>query len=242
MAAPRRAAARLRRTFHYPDDDSSADSQPDVMDEEEQEVLIQRLADENAARNAQFNTFLLALPLLTTIPYLISLLRLSAPLTSLLSITSLLSTAFLLRTQPPGVTGIPLLDAWSHPKTPRASPSASLDSSTSSISGASSSSSSSYQPVRAPVRTRRRRSSFSFVEDQKSPLETYLPYLNLGLCAVLVLTGFVTRSGERHALGHVGLGNLPAIVYVVTLIAKVVMGSVDPEKELAALRYDFKGA
>jgi len=244
MAAPRGAAARLRRTFHYPTDDDSADSQPDVMDEEEQEVIIQRLADENAARNAQFNTFLLALPLLTTIPYLISLFRLSAPLTSLLSITSLLSTAFLLHTQPPDVTGIALLDAWSHPKTPRASPSSSLASSTSSISGASSSSSSSssYQPVRSPGRTRRRRSSFSVVKDQKSPLETYLPYLNLGLCAVLVLTGFVTRSGERHALGHVGLGNLPAIVYVVTLIAKVVMGSVDPEKELAALKYDLKGA
>ncbi|KAK2044380.1 hypothetical protein LZ31DRAFT_575891 [Colletotrichum somersetense] len=244
MAAPRGAAARLRRTFHYPTDDDSADSQPDVMDEEEQEVLIQRLAEENAARNAQFNTFLLALPLLTTIPYLISLLRLSAPLTSLLSITSLLSTAFLLRTQPPGVTGIALLDSWSHPKTPRASPSSSLASSNSSISGSSSSSSSSssYQPVRIPVRTRRRRSSFSFVEAQKSPLETYLPYLNLGLCAVLVLTGLVTRSGERHALGHVGLGNLPAIVYIVTLIAKVVMGSVDPEKELAALKYDLKGA
>ncbi|EFQ33419.1 hypothetical protein CGRA01v4_00859 [Colletotrichum graminicola] len=241
MATPRGTAARLRRTFHYPTDDDSADSQADVMDEEEQEVLIQRLADENAARNAQFNTFLIALPLLTTIPYLISLFRLSAPLTSLLSITSLLSTAFLLHTQPPDVTGIALLDAWSHPKTPRGSPSSSLASSTSSISGASSSSSSSYQPVRTPGRTRRRRSSFSLVKDQKSPLETYLPYLNLGLCAVLVLTGFVTRSGERHALGQVGLGNLPAIVYVVTLIAKVVMGSVDPEKELAALKYDLKG-
>ncbi|KAK1961773.1 hypothetical protein LY78DRAFT_617142 [Colletotrichum sublineola] len=241
MAAPSRAAARLRRTFHYPTDDDSADSQPDVMDEEEQEVLIQRLADENAARNAQFNTFLLALPLLTTIPYLVSLLSLSAPLTSLLSITSLLSTAFLLRTQPPGATGIQLLDAWSNPKTPRASPSSSLASSTSSISGASSSSSS-YQPVRVPARTRRRRSSFSFAADQKSPLETYLPYLNLGLCIMLVLTGFVMRSGERHAFGYVGLGNLPAIVYAVTLVAKVIMGSVDPEKELAALKYDLKGA
>ncbi|WQF81437.1 hypothetical protein CDEST_06451 [Colletotrichum destructivum] len=243
MAEPRGAAARLRRTFHYPTDDDSADSQPEAMDEEEQEILIQRLADENAARNAQFNTLLLALPLLTTVPYIVSILRLSAPLTSLLSITSLLSTAYLLRTQPPGITGITLLDVWFRPKTPRASPSSSLASSTSSVSAASSSSSSSsYQPIRAPMRTRPRRSSFSFVEDHKSPLETYLPYLNFGLCVVLVLTGLVTRSGERHALGHVGLGNLPAIVYVVILIAKVVMGSVDPEKELAALRYDFKGA
>ncbi|KAK6226263.1 hypothetical protein QIS74_02310 [Colletotrichum tabaci] len=242
MAEPRGAAARLRRTFHYPTDDDSADSQPEAMDEEEQEILIQRLADENAARNAQFNTLLLALPLLATVPYIVSILRLSAPLTSLLSITSLLSTAYLLRTQPPGITGITLLDVWFRPKTPRVSPSSSIASSTSSVSAASSSSSSSYQPIRAPMRTRPRRSSFSFVEDHKSPLETYLPYLNFGLCVVLVLTGLVTRSGERHALGHVGLGNLPAIVYVVILIAKVVMGSVDPEKELAALRYDFKGA
>ncbi|GJD02002.1 hypothetical protein ColKHC_10827 [Colletotrichum higginsianum] len=179
MAEPRGAAARLRRTFHYPTDDDSADSQPEAMDEEA-----------------------------------------------------------------PGITGITLLDVWFRPKTPRASPSSSIASSTSSVSAASSSSSSSssYQPIRAPMRTRPRRSSFSFVEDHKSPLETYLPYLNFGLCVVLVLTGLVTRSGERHTLGHVGLGNLPAIVYVVILIAKVVMGSVDPEKELAALRYDFKGA
>ncbi|OLN95360.1 hypothetical protein CCHL11_04749 [Colletotrichum chlorophyti] len=208
------------------------------MDEEEQEILIQRLADENAARNAQFATLLLSLPLLTTIPYLISLLRLDSLLTSLLSITSLLSTAYLLHTQPPGTTGIPLLDAWARPKTPSPSPVSSLSSSVSSASGGSSSSSSSqhYRPRRP------RRSSFSFEQSTKSPLEQYLPYLNLGLCAVLVLTGALTRSGERHTFGHLGLGNLPAFVYVVILIAKVVMGSVDPEKELTALKYDYKGA
>jgi len=39
-----------------------------------------------------------------------------------------------------------------------------------------------------------------------------------------------------------GFGWLPAGVYLVVLIAKVVMGSVDPEAELGKLRYDFKGA
>ncbi|KAF9870132.1 hypothetical protein CkaCkLH20_12366 [Colletotrichum karsti] len=236
MAEPRGAAARLRRTFHYPTDDDSADSQPEAMDEEEQDLLIQRLAEENAARNAQFRTFLLALPLLTTIPYLISILRLTSMMTSLLSITSLLSTAYLLHTQPPGQTGIPFIDAWSRPKTPRASPASSLESSTSSVSGASS------QAYAGPSQRRPRRSSFSFNEEHKSPLEQYLPYLNLGLCAMLVLTGMVTKPGDRGTFGHVGLGNLPAIVYVVIIIAKVVMGSVDPEKELAALKYDYKGA
>ncbi|KAF6821245.1 hypothetical protein CSOJ01_00251 [Colletotrichum sojae] len=238
MAEPRGAAARLRRTFHYPTDDDSADSQPEAMDEEEQEQLIQRLADENAARNAQFRNLLLALPLLTTIPYLISILRLSSLLTSLLSITSLLSTAYLLHSQPPGSTGIAFVDALSRPKTPRPSPSPSLESSVSSVSGASSQ----YRPEPSQPQRRPRRSSFSFAHEHRSPLEQYLPYLNLGLCLMLVLTGMVTKSGERDTFGHVGLGNLPAIVYIVVLIAKVVMGSVDPEKELGALKYDYKGA
>lgn len=194
------------------------------------------MAKENAARNAQFRTFLLALPLLTTIPYLISLLRLSSAMASLLSITSLLSTAYLLHTQPPGQTGIAFIDAWSRPKTPHMSPASSPESSTSSVSGASS------QAHAGPSQRRPRRSSFSFNEEHKSPLEQYLPYLNLGLCVMLVLTGLVTKSEKKDAFGHVGLGNLPAIVYAVIIVAKVVMGSVDPEKELTALKYDYKGA
>ncbi|KAL0940762.1 uncharacterized protein CTRU02_203525 [Colletotrichum truncatum] len=240
MAEPRGAAARLRRTFHYPTDEDSADSQPEAIDEEEQDNLIQQLAEENAARNAQFRTFLLALPIFTTIPYLISLLRLTSLMTSLLSITSLLSTAYLLHTLPPGQTGIAFIDTWSRPKTPYTSPSSSLESSVSSVSGASSQ----YHTVAGPSSSQRRprRSSFSFNQEHKSPLELYLPYLNLGLCVMLVLTGMVTKSGVRDTFGHVGLGNLPAMVYVVILIAKVVMGSVDPEKELGALKYDYKGA
>ncbi|KAJ4173148.1 hypothetical protein NW754_012157 [Fusarium falciforme] len=61
------ATARLRRTFHYPEEDSN-DSQPEALDEQEQEDLIERLVEENAARNAQFRRLLLALPLLATIP------------------------------------------------------------------------------------------------------------------------------------------------------------------------------
>lgn len=59
---------------------------------------------------------------------------------------------------------------------------------------------------------------------------------------MLILAGLATKSTEKASFGHVGLGNLPAIVYIVVLVAKVVMGSVDPEKELAALKYGFKGA
>lgn len=87
---------------------------------------------------------------------------------------------------------------------------------------------------------RERRSSFRYVE-RKSPLEVYLPYLNLGLGAMLVLmTWAVDRSGK--ATVWAGMGYLPLVVYAVVLASKMVMSGVDPEKELSALKYDYKGA
>jgi hypothetical protein len=72
------------------------------------------------------------------------------------------------------------------------------------------------------------------------PLKQYLPYLNLGLCGVLVLLGMVL-SRKIEELWW-GFGWLPAGVYSVVLLAKWMMGSVDPEGELGGLRYRFKGA
>lgn len=111
-------------------------------------------------------------------------------------------------------------------------------------------------------RQRRRRSSLSLATPSgpghavpKSPLERWLPYLNMGLCAILVAYGLLAGRGgvaaggrgpQHHHLGGqfglLGLGNLPAIVYAVVIVAKVVMASVDPERELAVLRYGYKGA
>lgn len=86
----------------------------------------------------------------------------------------------------------------------------------------------------------------------KSPLEKHLPYLNIGLCVILMLSGVFAHGaggvedGESHRHSHqfgwLGLGNLPAIVYGVVIIAKVVMASVDPERELQKLKYEYKGA
>lgn len=39
-----------------------------------------------------------------------------------------------------------------------------------------------------------------------------------------------------------GMGYLPLVVYAIILVSKMVMGSVDPEKELSSLKYDYKGA
>lgn len=71
------------------------------------------------------------------------------------------------------------------------------------------------------------------------PLRDYLPYLNLGLGTVLALLGMVFRGREDVRWGF---GWLPLVVYGIVLLAKVVMGSVDPEAELGGLRYEFKGA
>lgn len=75
----------------------------------------------------------------------------------------------------------------------------------------------------------------------KSPLEAYLPYLNLALVGVLCLLGLVIRS-DSASFGWIGMGNLPAIVYGVVLVSKMVMASVDPESELSSLKYEYKGA
>ncbi|KAF8863497.1 hypothetical protein BDZ45DRAFT_763436 [Acephala macrosclerotiorum] len=71
------------------------------------------------------------------------------------------------------------------------------------------------------------------------PVRKYLPYLNLGLCVVLVPLGALV--GGRGEI-WMGFGWLPAGVYGVMMLAKWVMGSVDPEGELGELRYGFKGA
>jgi len=111
-------STRLRKTFHYPTDNDSTDSLPEVLDEEEQETLISSLQTENAARNTLYVRIFLALPILSSLAYLPSLTKPSTTLISLLSISSLLSTAWILYALPPGKTGIALLDAVTAPKQP----------------------------------------------------------------------------------------------------------------------------
>lgn len=72
-----------------------------------------------------------------------------------------------------------------------------------------------------------------------SPTKQYLPYLNLALCGVLALAGLVVKA-NRDILWS-GFGSVPAAVYVMVLIAKIVMASVDVG-ELEALKYGYKGA
>ena len=166
-----------------------------------------------------------------------------------MGLTSLASTAFLLFSLPPTETGVHALDNWARAGSGSPSHGQQSDSEGDGEGGLSGLSTLSLRRQR-----RRRASSFS-VAPQKSPLERHLPLLNVGLCAMLVLYGLlVQRRGggtsehydrnedHRQHFGWLGLGNLPAIVYAVVIVAKLLMANVDPERELAALKYDYKGA
>ncbi|KAI8949523.1 hypothetical protein F4801DRAFT_399952 [Xylaria longipes] len=270
----RSATTRLRRTFAYPSDTtttspsssrhlSDLDSEDDgpALDEQEQEELIQSLTHQNAARNAQFRIFLFCLPALSSIPYVLVLFGGLAGFVSrdgpesgvrkgsaadvwiaLLALSSLASTAWTLWSLPPGVTGIRVLDAWVG--------SSNDDNNTSSTTTTTTTPGSpGLGPMGANARRRRRASagshSFFWAQHHRSPLEQYLPFLNVALCGLLILAGFLSssqRSAAHQHWGHVGLANLPALIYVVVLVAKMLMGSIDPERELSALRYEYKGA
>ncbi|KAI1165458.1 hypothetical protein F5B18DRAFT_611082 [Nemania serpens] len=254
---------------HLSDDD---DDDGPALDEQEQEELIRSLVQQNAARNAQFRILLLAFPALSAVPYLLLLCGgLSGLISSrhgrggpdrgggetgsgetrrggaadvwiaLLALSSLASTAWTLWSLPPGVTGIRPLDAWT----------GSLSVSDSSLVAASGSRSRSQDHgllmMGANAQRRRRASAgsqFFWSQRHRSPLEQHLPLLNLAICGFLVLAGLLSprRSATAQHWGHVGLTNLPALIYVFVLVAKMLMGSIDPEKELSSLRYEYKGA
>ncbi|KAI0556175.1 hypothetical protein F4679DRAFT_22687 [Xylaria curta] len=263
------ATTRLRRTFAYPSDttttspsssryqsDIDSDTDGPALDEQEQEELIQSLVQQNAKRNAQFRIFLLSLPALSTIPYFLVLFGGIAGFVSkdgdgrerrrsaadiwiaILALSSLASTAWTLWSLPPGVTGIRVLDAWV------GSSKDDDGTSTTTLGGGGG-----LGPMGANARRRRRASagshSFFWSQHHRSPLQQYLPFLNVALCSLLILAGFLSssqRSAAHQHWGHVGLANLPALIYVVVLVAKMLMGSIDPERELSALRYEYKGA
>lgn len=73
------------------------------------------------------------------------------------------------------------------------------------------------------------------------PLDTYLPYLNGALAVLLVVAGVLVPAQSSPAAPLLSTC-LPAVVYAVVALAKVVMAGVDPEAELQGLRYQYKGA
>lgn len=90
-------------------------------------------------------------------------------------------------------------------------------------------------------------------ESSPGPLHTYLPILNLLLSFILGFLGTLIKSKSRSRskileegteadIFWMGFEWLPLVIYSSVLLAKVLMGSVDPEAELGGLRYRYKGA
>lgn len=71
------------------------------------------------------------------------------------------------------------------------------------------------------------------------PIATYLPYLNLGLCGTLALTGLLRG---KHSDLHISFKLVPVGIYAGVLVAKFLMGSFSPRRELQRLKYKLKGA
>ncbi|KAF4123744.1 hypothetical protein GMORB2_6445 [Geosmithia morbida] len=216
-------SARLRRTFRYPADESDDDSQPEAMDEEEQEDFIRRLAIENTSQNALFARVLTVVPILSSIPYIPSLFRPATTLLSLLSITCLLSTALLTYRLPYTLTGMPVLDDR------RASGHHSKNKNKDKIKMGGGGGG---RTVGAGA--------------GDSPLDRYLPYLNGALAILLILVGLVVPRSSAAAAASlhsaVVASCLPALIYGVVVVAKVVMAGVDPEEQLSSLKYQYRGA
>jgi hypothetical protein len=95
------AAARLRRTFHYPADED--DDEPDELDDEHQEQLIAKLEAEDHRQNALYGKAFLAIPIAGALVFLYTFAVAANPrqrTIAVLAISSLACTAYILHFQP----------------------------------------------------------------------------------------------------------------------------------------------
>ncbi|KAK4122645.1 hypothetical protein N657DRAFT_691147 [Parathielavia appendiculata] len=219
-------AARLRHTFHYPsdDDEDEALASTEVLDEQEQENLITKLATENRQRNTSFLRLLYVLPALSSIPFLLGLLlppTSSSPTTTnashhpilcLLSLSSLLATGWLLFRQEVTETGFSFLDQTRTTAAlfPHSKPTASESSSDASPGGGYSygyglSPKPFIQKPRSPAGILGTNPPLLVINHHqggggggtnKSPLELHLPRLNLALASLSLLTGILERGDQ----------------------------------------------
>lgn len=174
--------------------------------------MIRTLSKTNQYTNTVYISVLIGLAVVSTVLYVPTLRYRSTTLLSTLSITSLLSTAFLLCYLPVNSTGIALLERRT---------------------GESISSSGRVKAPGALFKTG--------AWDQSKPLLKYLPYLNLILCLLLGVLGFLLRAKGGRQM-WMGFEYVPGMLYGFALSAKIIMASVDVEQDLGSLRYGLKGA
>lgn len=213
------AAPRLRRAFKYPEEDVDGDSDGrDEMDEEEQSTLISQLQSQNSSSNQNLVPLLIALPILSSLPFLYVLFfsGSSTPpslrLLSSLSLTSLISSVF--------ASGL-----LSHGPGSRRN----------------------EQPVRPSQVFGSPTSSGGVGSDELSPLQRYLPNLNWGLAALIALSGMFLRNEvltggpiQEHFWMWCFVPGV--IVVVIEVSTKAIADVEDGLVGLGGLKYDYKGA
>jgi hypothetical protein len=186
----------------------------------EQDTLIQTLRTTNETRNAQYRLAFTVLACMAGIPYIPTFYSrsstASAQLVSLLAVTSLLASAYYLYALPESSasTGLPWVDAW-------------------------------FRKRSASVKGKENETYIPRLGDRvdKSPLELYLPSLNVVLAALVAVIGML--DGSRSSSGKESLGAvyalLPAGVFALVILVKRELASVDVG-ELERLKYGYKGA
>jgi hypothetical protein len=203
----------MRKTFAYPDSDD--DSEPDGLDEEEQEKLIEHLMQADAQKTENYKVRLslsgtsqcfpgltviqrafLVLPILSIVLYIPSL-GLATLLTHALAITSLLGTAYAVYIIPSKASEV-------------------------------------KKPPTLATATLGRRSQ---IED--GPLRKYIDHLNAGICVILALQAI--RAKSKGLLDETWLAVLPCGVFLLLFLVRTQLKPVDIA-ELEKLRYGYKGA
>ncbi|OGM42050.1 hypothetical protein ABOM_009694 [Aspergillus bombycis] len=95
------AAARLRKAFHYPDNSGDNEHEREELDEEEQELVINRLRVQNDKHNAEFTVTFAAIPLLSVSVFIPSVIKQGSSLQerflAFLGILSLIATAYTMK-------------------------------------------------------------------------------------------------------------------------------------------------
>ncbi|KAE8376486.1 hypothetical protein BDV26DRAFT_265411 [Aspergillus bertholletiae] len=98
------AAAQFRRAFRYPDDSGDEKHEREELDEEEQEVVIERLRAQNEKRDAEYTVIFAVIPLLSASVFIPTVFRRGSGLEerslSFLGILSLIATAYIMKYVP----------------------------------------------------------------------------------------------------------------------------------------------
>lgn len=235
-------AARLRKTFKYPEDDDRSVGSRDEFDEEEQEILISNLQSRSQTSNAAYVLIFTVLPLVLTPLFVFYLVFSStAParlrLLCLLALTSLLASSFIMffMSSIDGTDARARLDLRQKQLARNTF-----------IAQSSTAVASAFDRLWVLAQTVVDKLDDVRLDlDAEGPLLKALPILNAVICGLLAVAAWALRRSNANGVPEymwVWL-LLPGAMAAMTMVAR--KGIIDEEralKELRGLRYGYKGA